>query len=135
MRRVQLLLCVEHLGVARAPARVARDRGLERLLECLHLALLLPAQQCLLLSGNFRLHGIFNAYWEPLRFELPAAGEARAWRRWLDTSLESPEDILPWDEAPHIAESSYAAQPRSIAILVLPLPRERDWRRERRETT
>ncbi|HTO09522.1 MAG TPA: hypothetical protein VMR86_20900 [Myxococcota bacterium] len=86
-------------------------------------------------SGNFRLHGIFNAYWEPLRFELPAAGEAGAWRRWLDTSLESPEDILPWDEAPHIAESSYAAQPRSIAILVLPLAREREWRPERRETT
>jgi glycogen operon protein len=69
--------------------------------------------------GNFRLHGIFNAYWEPLRFELPAAGEAGAWRRWLDTSLESPEDILPWDEAPHISESSYTAQARSIAILVL----------------
>ena len=76
--------------------------------------------------GNFRLHGIFNAYWEPLRFELPAGGEAGAWRRWLDTSLESPEDILPWDEAPHIAESSYTAQPRSIAILVLPLARERE---------
>jgi glycogen operon protein len=96
--------------------------------------------------GNFRLHGIFNAYWEPLRFELPAAGEAGTWRRWLDTSLESPEDILPWDEAPYIAESSYTAQARSIAILVL-RSRENEsersrkgadttpWRRERREVT
>jgi glycogen operon protein len=80
--------------------------------------------------GNFRLHGIFNAYWEPLRFELPAG----AWRRWLDTSLESPEDILPWDEAPHIAVSSYTAQPRSIAILVQPLARESEQPR-RRELT
>ncbi|HXK25325.1 MAG TPA: glycogen debranching enzyme, partial [Myxococcota bacterium] len=72
-------------------------------------------------NSRFQLHAIFNAYWEPLRFELPARGETGAWQRWLDTSLASPEDIVPWEEAPRVAESSYLARPRSIAILVLRL--------------
>jgi len=40
-------------------------------------------------------HLILNAYWEPLEFELPAetAAGRNPWRRWIDTSLESPEDI------------------------------------------
>jgi glycogen operon protein len=72
-------------------------------------------------SGRLRLHGILNAYWEPLRFELPARGEAGPWLRWVDTSLKSPEDVLPWEDAPRLTEASYLAQPRSIALLVLPL--------------
>ena len=45
---------------------------------------------------------ILNAYWEPLEFELPAVGDGggEPWRRWIDTSLESPQDIVPWQEAP-----------------------------------
>jgi isoamylase len=40
---------------------------------------------------------IRNAYWETLDFELPGPreGQAGAWRRWIDTSLASPEDIVP----------------------------------------
>lgn len=39
---------------------------------------------------------MFNAYWEALDFELPLApATARSgWQRWIDTSLESPEDIM-----------------------------------------
>jgi isoamylase len=42
------------------------------------------------------LHVMFNAYWEALDFELPLApGAAVAgWQRWIDTSLESPEDVV-----------------------------------------
>src|SRR5262249_16332874 len=46
-------------------------------------------------------HFIFNAYWEPLDFELPARTDgASAWKRWIDTSLPSPRDIVEWHEAP-----------------------------------
>ena len=46
------------------------------------------------------LHWILNAYWEPLNFELPKPedGERASWRRWIDTSLDSPHDIVPWQE-------------------------------------
>ena len=33
------------------------------------------------------LHGIFNAYWEPLAFELPPAPTGTSWRRCIDTAL------------------------------------------------
>jgi len=42
---------------------------------------------------------ILNAYWQPLDFELPRAGKAgeNPWRRWIDTALDSPHDILQWE--------------------------------------
>jgi glycogen operon protein len=73
------------------------------------------------LRGRLRLHGMINAYWEPLRFELPPATDgANGWLRWIDTFLVSPEDILPWDKAPAVAEDHYLVQPRSMAFLVAP---------------
>jgi glycogen operon protein len=66
-------------------------------------------------------HIILNAYWEPLTFELPPLAEGSAWHRWIDTTLQSPQDIAEWDNAPlHIAES-YEAGPRSVVVLVLHL--------------
>ena len=55
------------------------------------------------------LHFILNAYWEPLEFELPVVGEGASWRRWIDTALDSPNDILPWQAAPAITVMSYRA--------------------------
>ena len=51
---------------------------------------------------------ILNAYWEPLDFELPPAGsgEGNAWRRWIDTTLESPFDIVEWQQAPYPSSTS-----------------------------
>jgi isoamylase len=65
------------------------------------------------------VHFIFNAYWEPLDFELPqvGAGKGDAWRRWIDTFKEAPEDIVPWQEAPTIPDSIYRAGPRSVIVL------------------
>jgi glycogen operon protein len=62
---------------------------------------------------------IFNAYWEPLEFELPATSNVHTnpWRRWIDTFLDSPDDIVPWQEAPAFPGASYPAGPRSVAVL------------------
>jgi glycogen operon protein len=66
------------------------------------------------LRGRFVIHAMINAYWEPLSFELPCA----RWRRWIDTSLPSPHDIAPWEEAETVPGPSYVAAPRSVALLV-----------------
>jgi glycogen operon protein len=59
---------------------------------------------------------ILNAYWETLDFELPAL-ETGAWRRWIDTALDSPDDIVPWEEAPPISGNTYRAANRSVVML------------------
>jgi glycogen operon protein len=61
-------------------------------------------------------HLILNAYWEPLEFELPPL-ESGAWRRWIDTSLKSPDDIAVWDEAPPVVDSAYRVADRSVVLL------------------
>ena len=63
------------------------------------------------------MHLIMNAYWKPLEFELPAAEGRRRWRRWMDTTLASPEDILPWQTAPTVTRDKYPAGPRSVVVL------------------
>ena len=62
---------------------------------------------------------IFNAYWDPLNFDLPVleAGRQDLWQRWIDTSLESPHDITEWQEAPFITGYTYLARPRSVIVL------------------
>jgi glycogen operon protein len=61
-------------------------------------------------------HFILNAYWQPLEFELPRL-EHGAWRRWIDTSLDSPDDIVPWDSAPLVNSPTYRVTDRSVVIL------------------
>jgi len=62
-----------------------------------------------------------NAYWEPLDFELPAPEGGKTWRRWIDTSLDSPNDIVAWQDAPAHTGRSYHAAPRSVVMLWAPL--------------
>lgn len=64
-------------------------------------------------------HLIFNAYWEPLEFELPpvSSAEADPWCRWIDTFLESPNDIVEWQKAPSVPGHTYRAGPRSVVVL------------------
>src|SRR5262245_25472246 len=50
-----------------------------------------------------RFHLILNAYWEPLDFELPKLEDGGLWRRWIDTALDSPQDIVPWEAAPTVS--------------------------------
>jgi glycogen operon protein len=68
------------------------------------------------------LHLILNAYWEPLEFELPPVSEqGGVWRRWIDTSLESPHDIVAWPTSPPFNGRTYLAGPRSVVVLYAPL--------------
>lgn len=64
-------------------------------------------------------HMIMNAYWEPLDFELPLAenGGKNPWRRWIDTALDSPNDIAEWQVSPPIPNHPYQAAPRSVVVL------------------
>jgi len=64
-------------------------------------------------------HIILNAYWEPLEFELPpvANGTGDPWRRWIDTFLDSPHDIVEWERAPSVPGHSYRAEPSSVVVL------------------
>jgi isoamylase len=85
------------------------------------------------LRARFLLHGMFNAYWEPLTFEVPAVppGNQTAWRRCIDTALASPDDIVPWDTAAPVDQATYVVQARSVVLLALALrrPREGDGQR------
>jgi glycogen operon protein len=72
------------------------------------------------LNENMFFHLMMNAYWEPLEFELPepTATRGNPWRRWIDTSLESPQDILDWQSAPVFTGRIYRAGPRSVVVLI-----------------
>ncbi len=62
-------------------------------------------------------HLMLNAYWEPLEFELPGHSDGLPWHRWIDTALDSPHDIVPWQEAPPVPSGSYPVGARSVVML------------------
>jgi len=62
------------------------------------------------------VHFILNAYWEPLEFELPLR-QGEPWRRWIDTALDSPQDIASWQKAAVVVGSVYRAEARSVVVL------------------
>jgi isoamylase len=69
-------------------------------------------------------HAIFNVYWEPLEFEFPPVVDSAQdrWRRWIDTALASPHDIVECEEdAPTIGGYTYRIEPRSVDVLFAPL--------------
>ena len=65
------------------------------------------------------IHLILNAYWDSLEFELPRAGndDGDSWHRWIDTTLDSPQDIVEWETAPTVPGGTYRAGPRSVVVL------------------
>jgi glycogen operon protein len=62
-----------------------------------------------------RIYAAFNAFWEPLEFELPEA--PRGWRRLVDTAQPPPEDAFSWSEATPVVRSRYRVEARSMVIL------------------
>ncbi len=70
-------------------------------------------------NKEYSFHVILNAYWEALEFELPKPGDngRNSWRRWIDTTLESPLDIVDWEKAPSVPGSTYRVGPRSVVVL------------------
>jgi isoamylase len=70
-------------------------------------------------NGKNVFYLMFNAYWEPLAFALPAApATTQGWRLWIDTSRPSPGDIMSRDDAPPVAGDQYQVGPRAIVALV-----------------
>ena len=80
----------------------------------------------LALSAEIRQEGlhvylILNAYWQSLSFELPLVENSteKQWRRWIDTSLDCPDDIVEWTAAPVLPTRMYSAGPRSVVVLFI----------------
>ncbi len=65
------------------------------------------------------MHLILNAYWEPLDFELPPTGKGdpNPWRRWIDTALKTPDDIVPWEKAGTVPGLVYRVEAHSVVVL------------------
>ena len=65
------------------------------------------------------LHFIFNAYWEPLDFELPSlAAGLDGWRRIVDTAQPAPGDLAAtFAEAFAVTAPRYRAEGRSVVML------------------
>jgi len=82
---------------------------------------------CNLPNQRLRLHMILNAYWRQLHFELP---HGAAWRRWIDTALDPPDEIVDWRSSPLISDQVYSAGPRSVAVLFCDLEDQRPARRQ-----
>ena len=66
-------------------------------------------------TGGADIYAMFNAYWETLWFKLPTSS---TWKRVVDTSLDSPNDIVEEAAAQPYVSTSYSVGPRSVAVLV-----------------
>ena len=144
-RHADILRFTKILIALRARRDLAREEAGPTLMELLHQAkfqwhgvkLNQPdwsdESRCLSVTvtsvrGHFLMHLIVNAYWEPLVFDLPPTAP-NVWRRLIDTALEPPNDICEAPEAPLIHSDSYAAEPRSVVLLLDRIPDEDDFQR------
>jgi isoamylase len=72
-----------------------------------------------LIGYPLSMHFIVNAYWEPLEFEVPPLNDPRgAWRYYIDTHRDSPDDINDWAEAPALRGQVCRVEPRSLVLLL-----------------
>ena len=67
-------------------------------------------------------HFMFNAYVEPLTFELPPldGDDGVEWRRIIDTHRPSPHDFAELADAEVVTDATHVVQSRSIVVLVAP---------------
>lgn len=63
------------------------------------------------------LHIMFNAYWQPLKFELPSLDQQQ-WYRLVDTFLDSPRDFSPLETASLVKDNHYSVRDRSCVVLM-----------------
>jgi glycogen operon protein len=70
-------------------------------------------------SEDQDFHIIVSAYTEPLSFQLPPLPAPVHWHRIVDTSLPSPEEIVPFDQAVRLPrQGTYSVKGRSAVVLV-----------------
>ena len=90
---------------ARAGARLMRGRDTDQKMRPMSLL--------------FRIGGIGMVVCAFLGIVLmPPRPSHYPWRRWIDTSLESPDDIRDWPAAPVFPGRTYRAGPRSVVVLI-----------------
>jgi glycogen operon protein len=70
------------------------------------------------LSEKMEYHFMINAFSKSLFFELPIPTAGKSWKRWIDTSLESPDDICLWHDASLTEEKEYNVFAYSIVVLI-----------------
>lgn len=66
---------------------------------------------------NDDLYVMLNAYWEPLTFAIQA-DDAPGWLRIVDTSRDSPDDIVDEIGCAPIGSASHIVAPHSVAVLL-----------------
>jgi isoamylase len=73
-------------------------------------------------SSGRMLHGMLNAYWEPLDFELhPLPAGAGPWKRLIDTARAEPEDCCGEGSAPRVDGARCRVEARSFVLLAASL--------------
>ena len=83
-----------------------------------------PFSHSLAIGGELKnervlAHIIFNAYWEPLDFELPILKDGTEnWWRWIDTALDPPHEICQWNAEKPVLEATYRVGARSVVVLI-----------------
>jgi isoamylase len=70
------------------------------------------------LSGKIETYFMINAYKEPLVFQLPVLDSDKRWKRWIDTSMESPNDITHWNHPSPIDSKEYYLEANTIVVLI-----------------
>ncbi len=72
------------------------------------------------LSGNMAMHYMVNAYSDNLSFEIPSLDQQAVtiWKRLIDTSLESPDDIDLSINARGVDSRNYLVNSHSLVVLV-----------------
>jgi isoamylase len=68
-------------------------------------------------SGSMMMHFMVNAFHELLEFELPEIKSTLYWKRWINTSLESPNDICALQDAVILTTEKYKVKSHSLVVL------------------
>lgn len=68
-------------------------------------------------KSDERIYVVLNAFWEPLAFELPLLSQNKKWCRIVDTSLDSPNDFIDFEEAPMVDAKRYLVKSRASIVL------------------
>ncbi|NNC93696.1 MAG: glycogen debranching protein GlgX [Acidimicrobiia bacterium] len=69
-------------------------------------------------SNGLRMHFLLNGYSAPLTFELPGLPAGiEGWRRVVDTSLASPDDVVDPGHAPIVDGDGYPTPQKTVVVL------------------